>query len=468
MSATGVKKGLALIFIANLINLIIGLVNGFVLPKFLSIESYAAIKTFTLYSTYAGVFHLGYLDGMYLKYGGAKMELVAPREYGKDFWNIFLMQSIVSVLFLLLGFILNDFIIKAFAVSLFFRNVTSCFQMFFQATGEFKLYSSALNYGTIGNFVLCMLLVFVFKTDNSSLYISAQVFAQMVVCIYLGLLLNSKIGFLKFHQIDLQGFKENIDSGFVLMIGNFSNNLFSSIDRWIVKVFMVTASFAVYSFAVSIDALITVFITPIYITLYNSFCQNHTAVRVKQIKNVVLVWAFCIILLAFPAKWVIEHYLDKYIDSLPLIFILFSTQVFYAVIKGVYVNYFKSVKKQQQYFWQMMIMLTVAIILGVLAYFVFHSLFAIAMSALITALVWLVFNEIIHEDFRFSLREWVYILLLVSVFIISGVLLPTIIGASVYITSLAVLSFTIMKDETILFIKTAKQFVLNKLSPVIR
>ncbi len=464
MAATGVKKGLALIFIANLINLIIGLVNGFVVPKFLSIESYAAIKTFTLYSTYAGVFHLGYLDGMYLKYGGAKMELVAPQEYGKDFWNTFIMQSIVSVVFLLLGFILNDFIVKAFAVSLFFRNITSCFQMFFQATGEFRLYSSALNYGTIGNFILCMLLIFVFKTDNSSLYISAQVFAQIVVCFYLGILLNSKIGYFKYHQIDLRGFKENIGSGFVLMIGNFSNNLFSSIDRWIVKLLMVTASFAVYSFAVSIDALVTVFITPIYITLYNTFCQNNTAERVKQIKNVVLVWSFCIIMLAFPAKWVIEHYLDKYIDSLPLVFLLFSTQVFYAVIKGVYVNYFKSVKKQQQYFWQMMIMLAVAILLGVAAFFVFHSLFAIAMSALITALCWLVFNEVIHKDFRFSIREWVYILLLVSIYIVSGVLLPTIIGVCLYISALIVLSFTIMKDETLFFIKTTKQFVLNKMS----
>ena len=468
MAATGVKKGLVLIFIANLINLVIGLVNGFVIPKFLSIESYAAIKTFTLYSTYAGIFHLGYLDGMYLKYGGAKMELVAPQEYGKDFWNIFFMQSIVSVLFLLLGFILNDFIVKAFAVSLFFRNITSCFQMFFQATGEFKLYSSALNYGTIGNFALCMLLIFVFKTDNSCLYITAQVFAQIVVCIYLGILLNTKIGYFNYHQIDFRGFKSNIGSGFVLMIGNFSNNLFSSIDRWIVKLFMLTTCFAVYSFAVSIDSLITIFITPIYITLYNIFCHNHTAERVKQIKNVVLVWVFCIIMLAFPAKWVIEQYLEKYIDSLPLIFILFSTQVFYAIIKGVYVNYFKSVKKQQQYFGQMLIMLAVAILLGIAAYLIFHSLFAIAMSALITALFWLVFNEVIYKDFRFCIREWVYILILVSVFIISGILLPTVIGVCLYIISLVVLSFTLMKAETMFFIKTAKQFVLNKLSPIKR
>lgn len=462
--ATGVKKGLALIFIANLINLIIGLVNGFVIPKFLSIESYAAIKTFALYSTYAGFFHLGYLDGMYLKYGGAKMESVAPQDYGKDFWNIFLMQSIVGVVFFVIGILISDFIISALGVSLFFRNVTSCYQMFFQATGEFKLYSSALNYGTLGNFILCMLLIFVLKTDNAYLYISAQVFAQIVVCLYLGFLLNSKIGFFKYKQIELKGFRENISSGFVLMLGNFSNNLFSSIDRWIVKIFMLTASFAVYSFAVSLDALISVFISPIYVTLYNSFCKDHSAPRIRQIKNVITVWGFIIIALVYPAKWVVENYLDKYSESLPLIFVLFSTQVFYAVIKGVYVNYFKSVKRQQQYFWQMIIMLGVAIGLGFLFYFVFKSLFAVAMSALVTAAVWLIINEYLHKDFRFGIKEWIYIISLLTIYIIGGLLLSTIYSCLVYVASFCVLNFILMRSESLFFIEFAKDTIFKKLN----
>lgn len=466
MASTGMKKGLALIFIANLINLIIGLVNGFIVPKFLSIESYAAIKTFTLYSTYAGVFHLGYLDGMYLKYGGAQMESISPQEYGKDFWNITLMQVIVSVITLVVGRCFNNFIVSAFGVSLFFRNVTSCYQMFFQATGEFKLYSSALNYGSIGNFLLCMLLVFVYKTDNPHLYISAQVFSQIVVCIYLGVLLNRKIGYFKYKVIDWSGFKDNISSGFVLMIGNFSNNLFSSIDRWIVKIFMATTSFAIYSFAVSIDTLITVFITPIYVTLYNSFCIDHTARKVKQIKNIVLIWGFIIITLAFPTKWVIESYLYKYVDSMPLIFILFSTQVFYAVIKGVYVNYFKSVKKQKKYFWQMIAMLGVAISLGLIAYFVFRSLFAIAISALITAIVWLGVNEVGYSAFRFSIKEWGYIILLICIFIFSGISLPTHIGLCTYLVSLLVLSTLLMKNEVLLLFTYFKEFLNKTIKPI--
>ena len=61
------KKGMLNVFIANIINLIISLFTGFVLPKLLSVESYANIKLFQLYITYIGILHFGVADGMYLK-----------------------------------------------------------------------------------------------------------------------------------------------------------------------------------------------------------------------------------------------------------------------------------------------------------------------------------------------------------------------------------------------------------------
>ena len=67
------KKGIIAILAANIINLIFNLFTNFMLPKFLSIDSYAAIKTFQLYTSYIGIFALGYSDGMYLRYGGKEL-----------------------------------------------------------------------------------------------------------------------------------------------------------------------------------------------------------------------------------------------------------------------------------------------------------------------------------------------------------------------------------------------------------
>lgn len=64
------EKGILIVLCANLINMFISLVTNFILPRYLSIEAYATIKTFQLYVSYIGLFHLGYSDGLYLRYGG--------------------------------------------------------------------------------------------------------------------------------------------------------------------------------------------------------------------------------------------------------------------------------------------------------------------------------------------------------------------------------------------------------------
>ena len=74
------KKGFIYVLVANIINLMISLITGFVLPKILSIETYASIKLFQLYITYIGVVSLGFGDGMYLRLGGKEIENIDKKE----------------------------------------------------------------------------------------------------------------------------------------------------------------------------------------------------------------------------------------------------------------------------------------------------------------------------------------------------------------------------------------------------
>lgn len=460
--SVSLKKGIVLIMLANLFNLLIGLMNGFVLPKFLSVDTYAMIKTYTLYTTFAGVFHFGYLDGMYLKYGGKDMRSVAASEYGHDFWNIVFLEVLVCIIIAIIGVIIRDFVTLAFSIGLLFRNITSCYQMFFQATGEFRLYSSALNYGTILSFVVSMLLVFVFHTDNYKLYILAQIASSLFVAIYLGVLLNKILPYFHNLSLNFKEYKDNIGSGFVLMIGNFSNNLFTSIDRWLVKILMTTFHFAAYSFAVSIDALISVFITPLYVTLYNSFCKDKSPAKIINIKRMVLMWGFVLAILAFPAKWFVEHYLEKYETALPLIFVLFATQAIYAVIKGVYVNYFKAMKRQTLYFWQIMEMLIFAVASGLSFYFIFKTMMSLAVASLLTAIIWLALNEYKHPDLRFSPKDWIYLGVLMAVYLFSGIYLPTTIGFVLYLFAFVLASMTLMSQQAQRLIGMCFSYINNK------
>ena len=62
----GLKKGLIYVFLANLFSLFCSLITGFVLPKFLNVDTYGNIKLFQLYVTYSSLLNLGYAEGMYL------------------------------------------------------------------------------------------------------------------------------------------------------------------------------------------------------------------------------------------------------------------------------------------------------------------------------------------------------------------------------------------------------------------
>ena len=66
------KKDLASVFSSNVINLIVIIITGFLVPAFLSLDQYAYLKTFTLYIGYVGVLHFGFIDGLYIKYGGKR------------------------------------------------------------------------------------------------------------------------------------------------------------------------------------------------------------------------------------------------------------------------------------------------------------------------------------------------------------------------------------------------------------
>lgn len=139
------KKGIMAILAANIINLIFNLLTNFLLPKFLSVDSYAAIKTFQLYSTYVGIFALGYSDGMYLRYGGRVLESINQNELQTGMHSFRFMMIIESIILIPLALLSNDKIIIGFVFTIFTMNMINYYKNFYQAVGEFKLYGKILN-----------------------------------------------------------------------------------------------------------------------------------------------------------------------------------------------------------------------------------------------------------------------------------------------------------------------------------
>lgn len=100
---TNIKTGMLKVLIANVVNLIIGLLSSFILPKFLSINSYAEIKTFQLYVSYIGLLHFGYVDALYLLYGGQEINKIDKDSLKENLSTFQVFQVIVTIISIGIG-----------------------------------------------------------------------------------------------------------------------------------------------------------------------------------------------------------------------------------------------------------------------------------------------------------------------------------------------------------------------------
>ena len=357
------------ILAANILYLVVSVVNSFLLPKFLSIDTYAMIKTYTLYIGYAGFLSLGYADGMYLKYGGVSFDQIDTTDLGSSYKSFAAFECFVGLVCLIISLYLHNYILIVFSLGSVCINLIGYYKNLYQAVGEFKLYGKALNYQTMLMLAANLLLLFLFKNDNYHAYIAIQVASAFVVMVYLTVLMEKKKRLFRKGKVAARQIKENISSGFVLMIGNFSSSLFTSLDRWFVKVLMTSTYFAWYSFAASLENIVTVFITPITISLYNSFCKNKDHKYIYMIKQMTLLWGFFVIAAAFPVEFILKYFLHKYYSARKLVYILFAAQAFYAVIKGIHVNLYKAEQKQKRYFVIMLALTAVAFASNVVFYY---------------------------------------------------------------------------------------------------
>jgi O-antigen/teichoic acid export membrane protein len=452
------KKGLFQVLIANIISLVISLIMNFFVPKYLSIHSYAMYKTYALYIIYAGFFHLGYADGMYLKYGGKDINKIDKKELADNYKNYIYLILLMAAIVFSVGLLVHDNIIIAFSFGLISANILGYLKNLYQATGEFGAYSKATNFERIGVLVFTLFFLLIIRTDNYVIYIAIQVAVGLTVALYLSLRLEHRLHFFKLGRFSKKEYRENIPAGLILMLGNFSSNVFTGLDRWFIKFLMSTTPFALYSFASGLLNLLNVFITPITVSLYNFFCKGIDDKHIKKLKRLVLAWGLLLIAAGYPVKFILIHYLDKYIDANRVIYILFSAQVFIAIIQGVYVNLYKARKQQNKYFIQMLIMLAVGFVTNAGFYAVYHSMDAFAWATLFTYFVWFLVCEIQNPELRYGVKEYIVMIVLMAAAIITGYAMPPVAGLLVYLVLYVVLVAVLMPD--------VMQFAVENISEV--
>ena len=457
------SSGVITVLIANIINLGFSILTSFLLPKFLSVETYATIKTFQLYVGYVGLLHLGYVDGMYIKNGGKKLSELSSENLSTSISTLRVIETILMAALIMLAVLIQDIVFIAFVLAIIPLNMSAYFQNLFSAVGEFKKYSSLVKATTFVAFAMNIFLVFVIRTDVACYYLAAYIVGDYCIWIILEFTVRKLCKTKFFRGFDLSELIENIKNGMLLTLGNLSSFLFTGMDRWFVKFFLPTADFAQYSFAVSIEHFVNATITPISVTLYNYFCHETNIVKIRKIRNYITIFSAAVVSVGFPAKFILENFLQSYISANSIIFLLFSAQIFYFPIKSVFVNLYKAQKKQKQYFAKLVIAIIAGFIFNTICYIFLRSKEAMAVGTVLAAIFWWAISLPDFKEIAYKPNELIFMFVELLVFNVCGFFLNSITGFLVYIIFTILMSVLLQKEDTLELLDIGYSLVFSQL-----
>ena len=388
--------------IGQILLLILGFIQFFIIPKYLTVEDYGYLKLFMLFASYVGVLHLGFSDGVYVCWAGKKLVEIGDEIKTAIKFLLFEQVIVLSLLALIFCFILNqlNFIWIALTILLyaFISNLAAFLIFSTQAIKKFKLLT--LVNITSGLSFLFFIIVFFLLQQTSFYYVilSNLISLGMVICIltifFRRYLFHRKKSSM---QSSWKFGIQKIRIGVFVLCGNLVVVFFSTFDQFIVSSFFPIQQFAIYAFALTGTSIIYTLIGAISQVLfpYLSSAIPKMKIRIYTITKsaIILIWAVFLIVY-FPLLKVIQYFLSQYISSVPIIQIMLCTIGFGGVIQIIHTNYYKAYRKQRQYFIFGIFALIFAILLAVTVAKIWGSLENIAIATLIGFGVWYVINEL--------------------------------------------------------------------------
>lgn len=401
--------------LSNFIVVLAGIIIGFVFPLILSIEDYAYYQQYLLYCSYINIFHLGMASGMYLKYAGKNYDEMDIAQYKSEICLLYSILGIFTLIAMIITFFLHNKIYFMVGLSIIPICVFETYVALYQAWNRFTEYA-VINTLPKTLFVALVFIVGILcggVTGENVVLIYFLI--QVVISLYfLGEFIRTTVHINGNKIISGDNFK-TLKEGFLFHMGNYINILFHSIDRQFINLFLGLNLFAMYSFAMSVQSMITIFITSISQPFYPKIAQEKMKMEDYNIvKEVILFISGILSCSYFGMEFIITNYIAKYLGSLNIIRIFYLSIPAIAIINILYLNFYKVERKLQRYTNILLIVLSLSVLLDGFTVVMQGGGVGIATATMIVYYIWLF---ICQRDFRdriqINRKDVVYILVFV-------------------------------------------------------
>jgi O-antigen/teichoic acid export membrane protein len=395
-------KNALMVISSNLLTIIIALFTGFIIPIKISVADYAYYHVYCLYIAYAGFFHLGLVNGIYLKYGHldeTQLPVNRFRRYGKI---MFVLQMAAVTILAVLLFVFqpadsNNTLAYAFIIlNIPLINMKWFYSSMNQFTKRFVI-DSIVTYLQNALTLVMVLLIIVFRWYHFEFLLILTTVINFI-CMLMVMYQNRRfIG--KSEEVQEESdLRPLIRSGFFLMLSEFVGIIILGIDSMFVQNLYSVNEFAMYSFAISIITVIYTLISTVSNLIYPYLVrvnEEKYAEYYTLMSDVLSVIAIFSLLAFYAAKFIIVTWMDKYEASISITAILFGTVIFRSLIMLVCGNFFKVLKMIKEYTRNNVFAIIISFILPLVAYFIFKEYHYIAIASLVSFIIWYIVTDFV-------------------------------------------------------------------------
>lgn len=463
-------KNIFMVVSSNVLTIVIALFTGFIIPKQLSVTDYAYYHIYLLYIAYAGFFHLGLVNGIYLKYGNLDVQQL-PKEKFRGYTRIMMwiqtaVAAILAVGLAVMRYSIDEGTMIAYAfiiINIPLVNMKWFFSSINQFTKRFVIDSYVTFLQNLLNLLMVVIIVIMKWYDFRWLLVFTT--ANNTICMIIVMVQNRNLIFGTAKSGENSDIKALIRSGFFLMLSEFVGIIILGIDSIFVTNLFSLEDFAMYSFAVTIISVIYTLISTVSNLIYPYLVRvddEKYSEYYNLMSNVLCVVAIFAILAFYVAKFIIVYWLDKYMAAIAITGILFGTVIFRSLIMLVCGNYFKVLKMIKEYTKNNIFAIVISFVLDVLAYLIFKDYIYIAIASLVSFIIWYlvtdyIFLKRLEIPMKMAMRRYagVAVSLVVFYILLNGATIP---AFCIYFVASIIICVVFFGPE----LKKVKQMILDR------
>lgn len=350
-----ILKKISFSFCANIFSAISSVLMILVLPKVMTMEDYGTWQLFMFYFSYVGFFHFGWIDGIYLRYGGQYYNALNRRVFGSQFWLLLLfllIESILANLFLTLEITLSTqliFILRVTSIAGIFFILVAFVNFTFQLSDKIKEYARNVVLEKFITLMLIAICVFLNKVRYDEIIYITLISNFVVMCFALysmrDLLFVAKDSL----RNAVNEAWENISAGSKLMLSNIAGMLILGIIRFVISQGWDIVTFGKVSLTLSISNFLMVFISAVSVVLFpilKRINQDRLAEIYILLRRVLSYSLLALLITYYPLKMLLGYWLPKYSDSLFYMGMLLPVCIFESKIQMLVNTYLKSLRQE--------------------------------------------------------------------------------------------------------------------------